>query len=219
MAFSDMDNFMNWNTSSSFENLAERGFAPATSTPVRQRTPSRRRSAVPDRKTDDVVYRICRANNRRPPPTANPAFVAGQSYLMLSPDFARSLLTQRATDGDEPDIVADDVHLRSLRDSLLQPKVLEAQPKFGIPQLPITGCGNDYLHSVPSGKYKSTFNPMKTPDPFLDDLAVRNLRKDDARSTPDLLGIYKDPNIVTSSCWRHKLQVSLTASIQPFQFN
>merc|ERR1719499_157059 len=47
VVFSDMDNFMNWNTSSSFENLAP------SSTPQQQqqvisrsRTPSNRRSAV-----------------------------------------------------------------------------------------------------------------------------------------------------------------------------
>ena len=34
LLFSDMDNFMNWNTSSSFENIPEQ----------RQRTPARRRS-------------------------------------------------------------------------------------------------------------------------------------------------------------------------------
>ena len=36
MIFSDMDNFMNWNTSSSFENIPEQ----------RQRTPARRRSGT-----------------------------------------------------------------------------------------------------------------------------------------------------------------------------
>ena len=213
MAFSDMDNFMNWNTSSSFENLEERAllFQPATSTPVRQRTPSRRRSAVPDRKTDDVVYRICRSNNRPTPRTINPALIAGQSYLLLSPECAKTLLgVAQKADCDEPDIVADDLRLRNVRDSLLYPKVLDVQPKFGVPNVSIPGCGTDYLHSTPSGKYKSTFNAMKSPDPFNDDLAVRNLRKDDSRSTPDLLGIYKDPNITSNSCWRHKLEERLS---------
>ena len=57
MIFSDMDNFMNWNTSSSFENIPERGSS-------RQRTPSSRRSGVPDKTKDDMVYRICRDNNK-----------------------------------------------------------------------------------------------------------------------------------------------------------
>ena len=56
MIFSDMDNFMNWNTSSSFENIPEGG--------SRQRTPSSRRSGVPDKTKDDMVYRICRDNNK-----------------------------------------------------------------------------------------------------------------------------------------------------------
>jgi len=213
MAFSDMDNFMNWNTSSSFENLEERGLTPATSTPLRQRTPSRRRSAVADKKEDDMVYRICKANNRPRPSRSNPAVIAGQSYLLLSPDAAKTLLgvsqKKNQFESDEPDIVTDDVHYRSIRDALLLPKVLESQPKFGIPQGPVSGCGNDYLHSVPSGKYKSTFHAMKNPDTFLDDLAVRNLRKDDSRNTPDLLGIYKDPNVTSSSCWQHKLEERL----------
>ena len=213
MAFSDMDNFMNWNTSSSFENLEERGLTPYTSTPVRQRTPSRRRSAVYDKKMDDMAYRICKANNRPAPSFANPAVISGQSYLLLSPEAAKTLLGSaqkpKNENSNEPDIITDDVHYRSVRDSLLLPKVLDSQPKFGIPQGPVSGCGNDYLHSVPSGKYKSTFHAMKNPDTFTDDLAVRNLRKDDSRNTPDLLGIYKDPNVSANSCWQHKLQERL----------
>ena len=49
---------MNWNTSSSFENLAP----PPTQLTMtsRSRTPSNRRSAVADKREDDVVFRICR---------------------------------------------------------------------------------------------------------------------------------------------------------------
>ena len=62
--FSDMDTFMNWNTSSSFENFEE----------VRQRTRQlvkranssavRRKISDRDKLEDDVVNRICRDNNR-----------------------------------------------------------------------------------------------------------------------------------------------------------
>ena len=47
---------MNWNTSSSFENLAP----PQLMMTSRSRTPSNRRSAVADKREDDVVFRICR---------------------------------------------------------------------------------------------------------------------------------------------------------------
>lgn len=213
MAFSDMDNFMNWNTSSSFENLEEQGFPPATSTP-RQRTPSRRRSAIPDKKLDDMAYRICKSNNRTPRSLADPVAVSGQSYLMLTPDFAQTLLGLSSIPNifnDEPDPVVDDVHFRSLRDSRILTKVQEKQPKFGIPNGPIiSSSNNDYLHAIPTGKYKSTFNAMKNPDTFQDDMAVRSLRKDDSKSEPELLGIFKDPNISAHSCWHHKLQERLT---------
>ena len=62
--FSDMDTFMNWNTSSSFENFEE----------VRQRRTQlvkrasssavRRKISDKDKLEDDVVNRICRDNNR-----------------------------------------------------------------------------------------------------------------------------------------------------------
>ena len=74
MLFSDMDNFMNWNTSSSFENIPE----------GRQRTPSARRSGVPDKTKDDMVYRICRDNNKVHS-GQDPGVKLNQSYLLLSP--------------------------------------------------------------------------------------------------------------------------------------
>ena len=80
MIFSDMDNFMNWNTSSSFENIPE-GY---NNSAARQRTPSARRSGVPDKTKDDMVYRICRDNNKIVG-SDDPGVKMNQSYLLLSP--------------------------------------------------------------------------------------------------------------------------------------
>ena len=69
--------------------------------------------------------------------------------------------------------------------------------------------------------FRSTFNARKTPDDVLDDLAYRNLRKDDNLSNPEQLGIVKDPNAVISShsCWKHKMERKLkepTPKVNPF---
>lgn len=209
MVFSDMDNFMNWNTSSSFENLDE-GIK-------RARTPATRRSGVIDKTTDDMVYRLCRANNR-PPPTADPGAKSGPSYMLLSPALTPASSTANVSStplllpGDkmEPDVHWDDAHFRSVRDKL--GKIPEKPPQFGIPREKsfTSGCSNkDYLHAVPdSERYRSTFHAMRNHDTVLDDLAFRALRRDDNLTDPGQLGIVKDPNNVvpTSSCWRHKME-------------
>merc|ERR1719510_2506871 len=74
--FSDLDNFMNWNTSSSFENLAE----PETIR-SRSRTPANKRSGVYDKTTDDVIYRICKSNNKPIPDAAQPISKVNHSYI------------------------------------------------------------------------------------------------------------------------------------------
>ena len=209
--FSDLDAFMNWNTSSSFENIEN--VAATASSPSsgrcsrhqrrrRTRTPSNRRSALYDKKTDDVVYRICRSNNRPPPETANPIAKVEQSYLLLSPAMspvpaAATAATSAATrsrefvdsEDDEPDVVTDDVGFRHIRD-VNSGNVSDPQPKFGIPKVPATACSEkDYLHARPaSARYRSTFNAMRNPDLVLDDLAFRNLRKDDSLADPVTLG-------------------------------
>ena len=92
MAFSDIDNIMNWNTSSSFENLA-----PGFLTPSRARTPSNRRSGIIDKKLDDMCFRKLLAASKIPTTDANPISRSDQSYLLLSPalspasSFATSL--------------------------------------------------------------------------------------------------------------------------------
>ena len=62
--FSDMDTFMNWNTSSSFENFEE---VRQRKTQLVKRASSsavRRKISDKDKLEDDVVNRICRDNNR-----------------------------------------------------------------------------------------------------------------------------------------------------------
>ena len=70
----------------------------------------------------------------------------------------------------------------------------------------IGGAESDYLHAVPSGKYRSTFHAMRTPDTVKDDLAFRILRKDANTSDPDLLGIVKDPHglILPRRMWQYQ---------------
>ena len=196
-AFSDLDAFMNWNTSSSFENIeaaaAASSVSPSSGSRSRRtRTPSNRRSARFDKRTDDVVYRICRSNNRPAPETANPISKVDQSYLLLSPATAASSCSNKARtaeEEDEPDVVADDLGLRRLRD-VNSGNISDPQPKFGIPKTPALACSDkDYLHARPaSNRYRSTFNAMRNPDIVLDDLAFRNLRKDDSLADPVTLG-------------------------------
>jgi len=193
IAFSDLDNIMNWNTSSSFENIA--GFV----TPSRARTPSSRRSGVTDKKLDDMAFRKIIAANKVPTTSANLMGLGNQSYLLLSPVLSPATSCLNVQDyqlgqDDEPDTRTDDVLFRNIRDANLT-KMIDPQPKFGIPLGPVSGGANsDYLHAVPEGKYRSTFHPMRNHDVVKDDLAFRVLRKDENLSDPDHLGIVKDPN-------------------------
>ncbi len=218
-AFSDLDAFMNWNTSSSFENIdaALHASSPSSGRRSRQmllqqhqrraRTPSNRRSGRYDKKTDDMVYRLCRSNNRPQPETINPIAKVDHSYLLRSPvlspapfalarDDSGSALDLNsnavaAEDDDEPDVLADDVSFRQFRDANAG-NISDPQPKFGIPKAPNQAAprsDRDYLHARPEGKrYRSTFNAMRNPDLVLDDMAFRNLRRDSSLDDPHGLG-------------------------------
>ena len=61
--FSDMDTFMNWNTSSSFENFEEVRHR-RIQLVKRANSSVRRKISDKDKLEDDVVNRICRDNNR-----------------------------------------------------------------------------------------------------------------------------------------------------------
>ena len=180
---SDIDNCLNWNTSSSFEHIS----APAARTPG-----PRRRSGVSDKVADDMAVRRMSAANKVPSTvtSASMAELANTSYLAV-PAAAAS---EEWDPDSEPDIRGDDSFLRNLRDAN-QIRVIEPQPKFGVPLGPVTaGAASDYLHAVPGGKYRSTFNRMRHPDLVKDDLAFRHLRKDEQLSDPGGLGIVKDPH-------------------------
>ncbi|KAJ9597692.1 hypothetical protein L9F63_011446 [Diploptera punctata] len=169
--------------SSSFESLFDGG-----EPPPRRRAPSLRRSGIPDKVMDDMAYR--RLHPKERPGSQDIRNVMSQtgSYLESSPVSA-------ATDGtfedspqkplygplnQEPDITLDDVVYRNIRHANNTLKVLDPQPPFGIPIGPIAPAPNsDYLHAVPGDVYRSMFKPRKTPDVVKDDLAYRNLRKDD----------------------------------------
>ena len=221
--FSDLDNFMNWNTSSSFENLAD----PDTIR-SRSRTPANKRSGVYDKTTDDVIYRICKSNNKPIPDAAHPISKVNHSYLEKSEKIREASQEKKQSKKEvdfgewiEPDTFQDDLAIRRVRDisqhTSFNPQ--DPQPLFGVPllgQLAEDACKGrkDYLHQTADAtKYRSTFHSMRNPDTVKDDLAFRALRKDsNTYNSPDTLGIYKDPNIPshTSSCWKHHLDESVS---------
>merc|ERR1719348_380719 len=100
------------------------------------------------------------AANKTPTTMGSLSELGQQSYLNMSTvDNTNTAPGDEEWDPDEPDIRADDVLNRNIRDAN-QIKVIEPQPKFGVPLGPISGgSGSDYLHAVPDGKYRSTFNP------------------------------------------------------------
>lgn len=112
--------------------------------------------------------------DRRDLPTPPTKF---KRMLALSPE---NDVDEEDTNTGEPDIVLDDVVYRNLKRAKSIPKTNESQPPFGIPIGPIPPSpGTDYLHVSPSNPIsKPMFISRKCPDIVADDLAVRNLRKD-----------------------------------------
>jgi hypothetical protein len=133
-----------------------------------------RRSGVPDLVMDDMAFR--RLNN----PTTGPPSKdrTSGSYLLVSP--ALSPIPVQIFDPEEPNTTLDDMSYRAIKDAnQFNSKVQDPQPPFGIPLAPAPpASNNDYLHAKPTDKYRPTFRPRKTPDVVNDDLAFRNLRKD-----------------------------------------
>ena len=190
-AFSDIDNMLNWNTSSSFENVLDLA--------TRSRTPTSRRSTVTDKVADDMaVRRVSHANKSASSPSRSS--LPHQSYLLLSPVLSPAsscAILPEGSNCDEPDTRTDDLLFRNIRDANLT-AVVEPQPKFGVPAPtlgpPGTGASSDYLHATPSNRYRSTFRPMRNPDVVKDDLAYRVLRRDSNLGDPETLGIVRDPH-------------------------
>lgn len=147
------------------------------------RIPGGRRSAIPDTVADDMANRkLCKKDNSNPKTNSNVISQSG-SFLLVSPALSPPPLINVSPGtiqiNKEPDITLDDVVFRNIRQANSTLKVLDPQPPFGIPLGPISPAPNsDYLHAIPGEKYRSTFNPSRTPDVVKDDLAFRNLRKD-----------------------------------------
>lgn len=157
-----------------------------------------RRSAVPDTIADDMAYRkLHKKENQDPRSTSNVVSQSG-SFLLMSPALSPPPLIDvppvlPSVTNNEPDIMLDDVVFRNIRQANTM-KILDPQPPFGIPLGPVSPAPNsDYLHAVPGEKYRSTFNPSRTPDVVKDDLAFRNLRKD-VHGRPDIIKQYMVPS-------------------------
>ena len=198
-AMSDLDTFLNWNTSSSFEHVS--GLASPTTAKLRMRrvrTPdTRRRLTVSDKASDDMMVRRISAANKVPVTQNSTAVLGSTSYLSVTSalDTTEAGASEWEPDTEEPDIRVDDVLNRSVRDANQIRVISEPQPVFGLPLGPVTGgASSDYLHAVPEDRYRSTFNPMRNPDLVKDDLAFRHLRKDESLEDPSGLGIVKDPH-------------------------
>ncbi|XP_037085559.1 LOW QUALITY PROTEIN: serine/arginine repetitive matrix protein 1-like, partial [Pollicipes pollicipes] len=158
----------------------------------RQRAPALRRSAVPDKKEDDVYTRRLRQNEKNP--VLDNVLSRGGSYLLVSPVLSPTVsldnVRQEPTvPGErEPDVTYDDVTFRNNRHANAL-KVIDPQPPFGIPLGPTCpAAASDYLHvAPPQGKTRATFRPRRNPDLVADDLAFRALRKDAKESSPETI--------------------------------
>lgn len=138
----------------------------------------------PDRVADDMAYR--RLNKKdRPASQEHDVISQAGSFLLVSPTLSPPPFAEAPPIPlvkDEPDVTLDDVVYRNIKHVNNTLKVLDPQPLFGIPLGPISPAPNsDYLHITPKERYKSTFKPRKTPDVVTDDLAFRNLRKDNSK--------------------------------------
>ncbi|RZC38332.1 hypothetical protein BDFB_000301 [Asbolus verrucosus] len=143
-----------------------------------------RKSQTIDRRADDMAYR--KLNKERAATINDPqSIVSKVSYLHTSPVFGRDMPNDYQVPNKntkEPDITLDDVVYRNVKFANNSHKIMEPQPPFGIPIGPITLAANsDYLHAVPDNIHRPTFKPRKIPDLVKDDLAFRNLRKDQSK--------------------------------------
>ncbi|KAJ2943626.1 hypothetical protein O0L34_g16739 [Tuta absoluta] len=168
------DHFNDWNGNDDEVQLRSQ-----PTTPLR-RIP--RRSTLPDKLQDDMAFRRM---NSLPKEKSNYKESQAQiSYMLASPAYV-----PYASDDDahslrnEPDIVHDDVVYRTIKQTNNRLKTLDPEPPFGIPRGPVSPApASDYLHATPENKGRSRFIPRRSPDLVSDDLAYRNLRKDNRNS-------------------------------------
>lgn len=150
-------------------------------TPIKSKTTAPPKS--PDKIADDMAVRRLAVKEC----TENKKLVQ-QSYLQCSPVLGTtprhspvplSTAPTKSASPSEPDITLDDVVFRNHRHANSFLKTPDPQPPFGIPIGPVAPAANsDYLHVNPVEKLRNSFLTSKVPDIVKDDLAFRNLRKD-----------------------------------------
>lgn len=179
----DPSNWNDWVKSRGFESDSSFNYSRSSMESVDSIDSPIKRSggSVPDKVTDDMAYR--RLNKKEKPPSQEQEVVSqAGSFLLVSPTLSPPPFLKFPPPPpvkNEPDITLDDVVYRNIKHTNNALKVLDPQPLFGIPLGPITPAPNsDYLHVTPKETYRPTFKPRKTPDVVTDDLAFRNLRKD-----------------------------------------
>ncbi|KAJ8877557.1 hypothetical protein PR048_022012 [Dryococelus australis] len=175
----------------------------------RTRAPGLRRSGIPDRVGDDMAYRRLHPKEKQGVQDARNIVSQAGSYLLVSPALSQGTGSESSLPGleaktvvnklqQEPDVTYDDMLFRNIRQANNTLKVMDPQPPFGIPLGPITAAPkSDYLHAIPGDKYRPTFKPRKSPDVVKDDLAFRNLRKDEQKD-PVLLPVDDLNNFLNS---------------------
>ncbi|XP_077555685.1 uncharacterized protein LOC144170045 isoform X2 [Haemaphysalis longicornis] len=168
---------------------------------LRQRAPSFRRSAIPDKVMDDLAYRRL----VQPTPPARNGARTPPPHLTLA---------------GEPDIEKDDMSYRNYTQADAV-RVPPPQPPFGIPLLPTQGTACDYLRARPSDAPRPLTRPKVHPDLVRDDMAYRNLRKDPAvslaaRRSARALSISVSSDAVSPSDKQDKSQ-SMTSIMEALQ--
>lgn len=131
-------------------------------------------------RTDDMAYRRLHPKDLKHHQDLSPQI----SYLSSSPLTAKTFDYNIHNNNKEPDVILDDVVYRNVRQAKQSLRIKEPQPPFGIPLGPvIPGANSDYLHAAPKTTFRPRFIPKKNHDIIGDDLAYRNLRKDQNRTS------------------------------------
>ncbi|XP_064214700.1 supervillin isoform X3 [Tribolium castaneum] len=215
--------YSNWSTSRGALSDSSFSYEPFDSIGSPRRKRFVRKSQTIDRRADDMAFR--KLNKERSATINDPQGVLSKiSYLNASPVYGKEPKEHEVPNKNskEPDITLDDVVYRNVKFANNCPKVVEPQPPFGIPLGPITPAANsDYLHAVPDNIPRPMFKPRKIPDLVKDDLAFRNLRKDQGKEpalpplSPDDLknNNASEPKLDLDSLKKKRAVRSLSANI------
>lgn len=139
------------------------------------RAPPLRRAGIPDRVADDMALR----KQQKPSTKFDKTISSPSSYLLYSSYFTPSIppVIKEFPFSNKPDVEQDDLSYRKY----FQPKAYHELPQmpFGIPLHPIVQCpSSNYLHATPSNVPRALCHARGNPDLVRDDMAFRNLRKD-----------------------------------------